>query len=122
MGVRLLLVDDSGLQRRVLSHALESHGLELERVREASSAPQALQQLRGEPIDLVLCNAELQGMSGFDFARAARRTHPGPIVLLAGTVDSEAERSAESVGASALLARTSDGADLVATLESVLVR
>ncbi len=77
---RILVVDDEAAQRDILGGFLRKQGYE---VREAASGPNALALLRGEPVDLVLTDVRMPGMSGLDVLREARAMNPElPVVVL----------------------------------------
>ncbi|PZW67217.1 CheY-like chemotaxis protein [Pseudomonas sp. URMO17WK12:I1] len=80
-GQRILLVEDSDVVRMLTVEVLE----ELDyRVTEAGEAQQALQILRSdEPIDLLMTDIGLPGMSGQELAVAARQLRPDLKVLYA---------------------------------------
>ncbi len=67
--LRVLVVDDSRLQRRILTGALRKWGFA---VTEAECGEQALEQCAREPPDLVLSDWMMGGMSGVEFCRAFR--------------------------------------------------
>ncbi|SHJ85624.1 sigma-B regulation protein RsbU (phosphoserine phosphatase) [Shimia gijangensis] len=66
---RVLLVDDSRLQRRILSASLARDGYE---VLEAETGDQALKICRESPPDLVLSDLIMPGMDGLEFCQAFR--------------------------------------------------
>lgn len=66
---RVLVVDDSPAQRRVLSASLSRQGFE---VIEAGSGQEALDCLAGEPIDLVLSDWMMPGMDGLELCARVR--------------------------------------------------
>ena len=66
---RVLVVDDSRLQRRILVSLLKRPGLE---VIEASSGEEALALCREHPVEIVLSDWMMPGMSGLDLCRALR--------------------------------------------------
>jgi sigma-B regulation protein RsbU (phosphoserine phosphatase) len=66
---RVLVVDDSALQRRILSASLRCWGLE---VVEAASAEAALDLCAAGSFDLVISDWMMPGMNGLDFCRAFR--------------------------------------------------
>lgn len=66
---RLLVVDDSRVQRRILLSALTSSGYEL---MEAASAEAALEICRATPPRIVISDWMMPGMSGLDLCRALR--------------------------------------------------
>lgn len=87
-GVQLVLVvDDSAAQRRTLVQLLRRWGYG---VREAASGAEALALCRAEPIDLILSDWMMPGMSGPEFCRAFRampRSGYGYFILLTSKTD-----------------------------------
>jgi len=67
---RVMVVDDSRMQRRILSASLSRLGYE---VVEAASGAEALALCRAVAVDIVLSDWMMPGMSGVDFCRAFRR-------------------------------------------------
>ena len=67
---RVLVVDDSRMERRILTAQLVRHGYE---VIEASSAEEALMICAQDPPDFVLSDWLMPGMSGIEFCRIFRR-------------------------------------------------
>lgn len=94
---RVLLVDDSRLQRRILCASLQRDGYE---VIEASSAEEALEICRQTPPDLILSDWVMPGMDGLEFCKAFREL-PG-----------------EQYGYFILLTSKSEKAEVVKGLES----
>ncbi|MHA6264296.1 PP2C family protein-serine/threonine phosphatase [Arenibacterium sp. CAU 1754] len=66
---RVLVVDDSRLQRRILVSSLRKWGFD---VTEAESGDQAIELCAKSPPDLVLSDWMMPGMNGLDFCRAFR--------------------------------------------------
>lgn len=66
---RVLLVDDSRLQRRILSASLTRDGYQ---VLEAETGEEALEICRKSPPDLVLSDLIMPGMDGLEFCQAFR--------------------------------------------------
>lgn len=66
---RVLLVDDSRLQRRILSASLKRDGYE---VLEAASGEEAMDICRMTPPDLILSDLVMPGMDGLEFCQAFR--------------------------------------------------
>jgi signal transduction histidine kinase/DNA-binding response OmpR family regulator/HPt (histidine-containing phosphotransfer) domain-containing protein len=70
---KVLVVDDSALNRRVLALLLSGSGL---RLQEASSGDEALEVLGRETFDVVLMDVEMPGRDGLSTTREIRRTFP----------------------------------------------
>ncbi|WP_424832156.1 PP2C family protein-serine/threonine phosphatase [Ruegeria sp.] len=66
---KVLIVDDSRLQRRILTASLKKWGFE---VIEADSGEAAIELCRDGPPDLVLSDWIMPGMGGLEFCRAFR--------------------------------------------------
>jgi CheY-like chemotaxis protein len=75
---RLLVVDDEEIIRDVFKDLM---GRECE-VLEASDAEEALTHLRRGPVDLLVTDKNLPGLSGLELARQARRMDPHSRVIL----------------------------------------
>lgn len=67
---RVLVVDDSLAQRRLLRRLLESWGYE---VHEAADGAAALTHYHAEQVDIVICDWMMPGMSGPELFRALRK-------------------------------------------------
>lgn len=96
---RVLVVDDSRLQRRILLSVLRRMGLDAV---EAADAQSALDICAAQPPDLVISDWVMPGMSGLDFARAFRalpRDGYGYFILL--TSKSEKNEIAQGLDAGA---------------------
>lgn len=84
---RILVVDDSRAQRRVLSVQLSRWGYA---VSEAGSGEEALELCRSTAFDMVLSDWVMPGMTGIDFCRAFRdlpREGYGYFILLTSKSD-----------------------------------
>nr|WP_174822577.1 SpoIIE family protein phosphatase [Ruegeria atlantica] len=66
---KVLVVDDSRLQRRILVASLKKWGFD---VLEADSGDVAIEMCASDPPDLVLSDWVMPGMSGLDFCKAFR--------------------------------------------------
>ncbi len=82
---RILLVDDDTPVRRTLAALLRASGQE---VLEAAGGAEAIQRLAAAPVDVVLTDLGMPGITGWDVARAAKARDPRlPVVLLTGWGD-----------------------------------
>ena len=80
--LRLLLIDDSVPFRQTLARLLRVAG---HTVFEAEAGSAGLAILRKNPVDLVLTDRDMPGLSGWDVARRVKTTDPRlPVVLLTG--------------------------------------
>lgn len=82
--LRVLIVDDSSVMRKIIARSLRQAGLELEDPIEAGDGWEALVCLQ-QPVDLILCDINMPAMSGFEFIRMAKSVSNGraiPIVMI----------------------------------------
>jgi len=80
--LRLLLIDDSVSFRQTLARLLRVAG---NTVVEAETGAAGLALLRQHPLDLVVTDRDMPGLTGWDVARLAKTTHPHlPVVLVMG--------------------------------------
>ncbi|WP_136688114.1 response regulator [Halorhabdus amylolytica] len=94
--IDVLLVDDSGFFRTVVSDKLaDSRALS---VRKASSGPEALEVLEREAIDCVVSDFEMPEMTGLELYERVEAEYGLPFVLLTGQGDEETASRAISTG------------------------
>ena len=101
----VLVVDDSRAQRRMLGDLLTQWGYE---VRLAGSGAEALALCEAGPVDLVLSDWVMPGMSGIEFCRAFRalpRSDYGYFILLTSRTDKGAVAQGLEGGADDFLAK-----------------
>ena len=118
--LRILVVDDLEMNRRVLEAACRRLGAG--RVVTAASSAEALAVLDAESFDLVLTDVKMPGMDGGAFIGAVRKKHEFrnlPIFLV--TADIEARKYYRSLGADGILLKPGVMARLTDTLSGVCV-
>lgn len=118
VGERVLVVDDSRAQRRLLTRALSRWGY---CALEAESGAEALEICEAREISLVISDWMMPGMSGVEFCRAYRemsRGKPGYFILL--TAQTETEFLAEGLesGADDFLSKPVSPVELKARLRA----
>jgi CheY-like chemotaxis protein len=80
--LRILLIDDCAPFRQTLARLLRVAG---HMVFEAEAGSAGLAILRTNPVDLVLTDRDMPGLSGWDVARLVKATYPRlPVVLVTG--------------------------------------
>lgn len=83
----ILVVDDDDNARHGLGLSLRSGGY---RVSFAANAESALELLRLEPVDVVISDHRMPGMSGLEFLKLVRDRHPDTVrIMLTGHADME---------------------------------
>src|SRR4051812_1767540 len=79
---RILLVDDSPVERMALAHYLRRNGYLVD---EAGDGDSAIEELKNRQIDSVLLDLQMPGTNGFDvltYIQEHRRSLP--VILLSG--------------------------------------
>jgi CheY-like chemotaxis protein len=80
--VRILLVDDSTVERMGLGHFLRRAGYVVD---EAEDGNSALAHLQNRECDMLLLDLQMPGMSGFEVLKYLQRHRRGlPVILLSG--------------------------------------
>lgn len=79
---RILLVDDSPVERMALAHYLRRYGYQVD---EAGDGESAIDQLKNREVNSVLLDLQMPGINGFDvltYLQKHRRSLP--VILLSG--------------------------------------
>jgi response regulator RpfG family c-di-GMP phosphodiesterase len=83
-GARLLIVDDELAHRKVLAVMVEQAGMTCKMV---AGAKEALILLQSEPVDAVIADLDMPGVSGLELLTEVRRRYPNLVFLMATGVD-----------------------------------
>lgn len=115
---RILIVDDSRLQRRILSASLRRWGFAVE---EAASGPEALEFCRNSAPDIVISDWMMPEMNGPEFCQAFRaipRENYGYFILLTSKSDSCDVAQGLDAGADDFLTKPVSGDEMRARLNA----
>jgi two-component system chemotaxis response regulator CheY len=67
--IKVLIVDDSSVMRKIVERSLRQAGLGLEKVVEAGNGEEALAALQAERVHLILCDINMPVMDGLAFVK-----------------------------------------------------
>ena len=123
-GLPVLVVDDNSTNRRVLEQSLRKWGMEptmVEGGREALAAI-ARAMSSGAPFRLVLTDANIPGMDGFELVRriAQKPDFAPPVVMLSSSEDRGDAARRRDLGVASFLAKPIRQSDLLRAISSAL--
>ncbi len=114
----VLVVDDEERILSALQRSLRREGYEIVT---AESAARALAILAERPVDLVLSDQKMPGMSGLELLEEAARLRPdAALVLFTGWTQEIPQQELENLGIRALITKPWDDAALKQTLREAL--
>jgi two-component system chemotaxis response regulator CheY len=67
--MRVLIVDDSSVMRKIVGRSLQQAGLPIAQVLEAGNGEEALAVLHQGKVDLILCDINMPVMDGLEFVK-----------------------------------------------------
>jgi two-component system, chemotaxis family, chemotaxis protein CheY len=85
MAIRILIVDDSSVMRKIVERCLRQAGLDISLVLEASNGEEALALLNSNQIDLILSDINMPVMDGLEFVRRIQTVESAknvPVVMI----------------------------------------
>ena len=68
-GLRVLIVDDSSVMRKIVDRSLRQAGLEIKEVFEAGNGAEALARVQETRVDLILSDINMPTMDGLELVR-----------------------------------------------------
>jgi len=83
--IRVLIVDDSSVMRKIVERSLRQANLTISQVYEAGNGEEALGVLTREKVDLILCDINMTVMDGLEFVKhlpAVENAKGTPVVMI----------------------------------------
>ena len=118
MNAKILVVDDSGLARRMTRQYLEELGHSVE---EAIDGAQALERYVLNRHDLVVLDMVMHGMYGLEVLSKLRELNPGvPVVVVTADIQKSTREQVKTAGAAAIINKPLQREELASVLETVL--
>jgi two-component system, chemotaxis family, chemotaxis protein CheY len=121
--LKVLVVDDSKVMRRMVVRSLELSGLEISEVQEAESGTDALDVLHRMWIDVVLCDVHMPKMSGVELVRRMsedRLTASVPVVMVSSDRNQAQIDELHSLGVRGYVIKPFQPEALARTVQQVL--
>jgi len=83
--IRVLIVDDSSVMRKILERSLRQAGVELTSAFQAGNGAEALAVLAENQVDLILCDINMPVMDGLEFVKqlpGVENAKGAPVVMI----------------------------------------
>lgn len=101
-GFRVLIVDDSGIYRRILAEAVEKAEAQA-KITQAGNGLTALETLAAEPADACLLDVNMPGLDGIETLKKIKERYPGlPVIMVSGDSKDGASLTVQALGLGAL--------------------
>ncbi len=118
MKAKILVVDDSGLARRLIRKILEQLGHEVE---EAGDGAQALERYLLNHHDAVILDLLMHGMYGVDVLQKLKQLNPDlPVIIASADIQRTTRDQVKENGAAAMINKPVTEQQLAEVLEVVL--
>lgn len=114
----VLVVDDDDDIRNILSYGITAAGY---RCLTADSAESALTLFGSEPIDVVISDVQMMGMSGLELCRRIKGRYDADVIIITGLINNFAYEEIIAEGASDFIEKPIRLAEIVARLKRVLL-
>ena len=117
---RILIVDDSGLARKLLRRILEDGGFEVE---EAGSGGEAVLKYQAIKPDAILLDIVMGEVSGLETLDQIKRLDPAAVVIMATADIQEATRQqAVGAGAAGVVNKPFNSDEVLSTTRAALAK
>ena len=118
MSAKILIVDDSGLARRMTKQFVEELGHSVE---EATDGAQALERYVLNSHDLVILDMVMHGMYGLEVLTKLRELNPKlPVVVVTADIQKSTREQVHAAGAAAIINKPLKREELASVLGTVL--
>ncbi|RMF93056.1 MAG: response regulator [Candidatus Schekmanbacteria bacterium] len=74
----VLIVDDSSVMRKILTRSLRQSNLDIGEIIEASDGEEALNKIKENSVQLVLCDVNMPKLNGLEFVKKVKENNISP--------------------------------------------
>ncbi len=123
MGIRVLIVDDSLVMRKILERSLrQAYTAGIDTVVEAADGAEALQKLSGDPVNVIFSDINMPNLNGLDFLKKLQETPHKDVPVIMVTTDGGEKTVMEaiSLGAKGFIRKPFTAAQMGAALSKAL--
>jgi CheY-like chemotaxis protein len=114
---KILLVDDSGLARRLVKKMLEEFEYTVE---EVASGPEALEACALNQYDLVILDMLMSGMYGLEVLQKLKELNPSlPVIVATADIQRSTRDQVREAGAAAMINKPIDKDELAEMMDLV---
>lgn len=92
MSLRVLIVDDSKAMRAVVKKTLSAAGFAVDECIESANGKEALEVLRNQEVDVILCDLHMPEMDGLELLQALQNEGRVPSCFILVTTEGRKER------------------------------
>ena len=118
MSAKILVVDDSGLARRMMRQLLEDLGHSVE---EATDGAEALERYVLNHHDVVVLDMAMHGMYGLEVLTKLKELNPRlPVIIATADIQKSTREQVRAAGAAAVVNKPFNKEELVSVLATVL--
>lgn len=114
--MRVLIVDDSSVMRKIVSRGLRQAGFKIDDILEANDGQEALGLLSSNNCDLILSDWNMPNMDGLTFVKELRKSDDTPVVMITTEGGEAKVNEAIKSGANGHIKKPFTPEDLKATL------
>jgi two-component system, chemotaxis family, chemotaxis protein CheY len=124
MGKLIMVVDDTEAIRMSVGFTLQEEGYE---ILEAKNGQDALDKLKGNKIDLILCDVNMPVMDGIAFLRAVKTDADysayrfTPIIMLTTEAGDDMKKEGQTLGAKAWVVKPFKPEQLIKAVKMLMV-
>jgi CheY-like chemotaxis protein len=117
---RILVVEDHHEVRRMLRAGLETLGTDI-KVSDVPSGEEAMLVISRQPVDVMVVDVRLPGISGLELLERAQAKNPGlKLILITGVIDPQVRKQVSQAGAEAFFFKPLEMPDFLGAVERCL--